>query len=118
MSDCEIPEFYGEGFPVARKPHRCCECLAPIEPGEKHLRWAAKWDGDLYYGRQHMLCRELCMFMNQEGDGCCPFGGMKDTFREEDWHLDKYDDLHRKARTLMAGILKRERRARYGARAA
>lgn len=113
--DCELPGFYAEAFPVARKAHRCCECQAPIDPGEKHLRYAMKYDGTMDYGRQHMLCRELCMLMNYEGDGCCPFGGMKDTFREKDWPLDKYDPLHKKARTLMAGILRRERRPRVSA---
>jgi hypothetical protein len=111
---CDVPEFYSEEFPVARKPHECCECLAPIAKGEKHLRWVMKWEGTIDSGRQHMLCRELCMFMNQEGDGCCGFGEMKNQFREEDytarWNHD--EEPYRSGRRLMAQILWRERSAR------
>jgi hypothetical protein len=112
---CDVPEFYHEEFPVARKAHRCCECEAPIDRGEKHLRWVSKFDGSLDSGRQHMLCRELCMFMNQEGDGCCAFGMMKEAFEDEDYRFNRgyrSEEPYITGRRLMAGILRRERRHR------
>jgi hypothetical protein len=113
MSSCELPEFYAEDFPEARKTYRCCECEAPILPGEKHLHARGKSDGEFWHSRQHMLCRELCMLMNTESDGCCYFGGMKDEWHDGDWwHLDDTDKPPKSiARTLYARILKRERAA-------
>lgn len=118
MYDCDIPEFYHETFPVAAKEHACCECSAPIEVGEKHLYARGKNDGEFWADRQHMLCRELCMLMNRmSDDGCCPFGMMKETFREGDeWEGVNFRDKKRQenahARRLMAQILRREREAK------
>ena len=86
--ECDVPEFYSEDFPRAAKEHRCCECSAPIETGEKHLYARGKNDGEFWAERQHMLCRELCMLMNSLDpwdDGCCPFGWMKEAFSEIDF---------------------------------
>lgn len=105
------PQFYAESFPHARKPHRCCECSAPIEPGEKHLYARGKWDGDFSIQRQHMLCRELCMLINSE-DGCCGFGAMREAWNDGEWgrHFYKKEALHIEARALMARIIKRASR--------
>jgi hypothetical protein len=87
VSYCEWPEFYSETFPKARKAHWCCECAAPIEPGETHLYWRGKWDGEFDTGRQHMLCREVCMELNRPGRekyGECEiaFGQLFDALRD------------------------------------
>ena len=123
MSDwdsCDMPQFYSEQFPVARKAHNCVECHAPIDQGEKHLRYGGKWEGEIGGGRQHMACRDLCMLMNFEGDGCCAFGGMKEAWLEGDWGRREYRDDKRyaEARTLMARIIRRERVALRAARRA
>lgn len=88
MSRCEPPEFYSEDFPRARKQHPCVECHAPILIGEKHLYYRGKWDGEFNTGRQHMLCREICMELNQESqywDGTCEigFGALWEHWREQ-----------------------------------
>ena len=120
MSYCEFPEIYSESFPKGRKQHRCVECAAPIEPGEKHLYYAGKWDGDFSDGRQHELCRDICMFIRdkyQSGE-CFPFGGLKEAWAEFCW--DPYpgkghriiDDNDRKVRHMYAQIRWRERKHR------
>lgn len=110
--DFDPPEFYAETFPTARKVHRCCECKAPIPVGEKHLYARGKNDGDFWKERQHMLCRELCMLMNDD-DGCCGFGQMKETWGEGYARAGRETLASiREARTLYARILRRERAAR------
>lgn len=125
MSYCEFPEFYNESFPKAKKQHRCCECYAPIEIGEEHLYYRGKWDGDFDSGRQHMLCREICMLLNLEHrDECFAFGDLNQYwadcgFSEKRWLRRCTDPKHLKdaveARHLMARVRWRERKHRpYG----
>lgn len=104
--DYETPKFYHEAFPKARKKHKCCECTAPIVPGETYLHVGVKWDDTPETFHQHMLCRQLCMLMNED-DGCCGFGEMKNQWSELDYHLEK----HTEARKLYAAIIRRERAA-------
>lgn len=118
MSFCELPSFYEETFPSARKKHKCVECSAPITPGEKHLSYRAHWPGIGFgTGRQHMLCREACMAIRddfQSGE-CIGFGCLK-----EEWenYAKNYGEPIRdvpevtKFRGLMAGVLWRERFSR------
>lgn len=114
-SFCEIPDFYEWAEPVARKQHRCCECEAPIMPGEKHFRCAGKWDGEVSSYRQHLVCMEACMWVRDHfGGECIPFGGLKEEFDEircDAWYpeRDRYKPAWRTLRHLMATILVRER---------
>lgn len=43
----------------ARKQHCCCECLAPIEPGEHYMETTGVWDGRADRFRQCLFCGEL-----------------------------------------------------------
>lgn len=109
ISFCGMPEFYDETFPKARKSYPCVECSAPIENGEKHLRYAGKWDGNVSGGRQHMLCREACMFIRDkfhDGD-CIGFGELRE-------YLSDYtgDRKSHEFRSIIAKIKWRERRFR------
>lgn len=117
MSDCQWSsgDFYAETFPTARKQYECCECTAPIEKGELHLRAAGKSDGTMWHERQHMLCRELCMLIGPEmDDGCFGFGELRYMWDQADYGRQAYkrDEHYREARTLFARIIKRERRQR------
>lgn len=122
MSYCEWPEFYNETFPKARKPHRCVECAAPIEIGEEHLYYRGKWDGEFSADRQHMLCREVCMFLNREHrDECFPFGGLWEFwadigFSDNNWlrkHASKENlEQAKTARSLIARVKVRHRKHR------
>lgn len=61
MCDCdgEPPEFYDANIVRARKPHRCCECLSEIEPGEHYEHVAGKWQGDFATFKTCIECIEL-----------------------------------------------------------
>lgn len=108
--DCEIPEFYSETFPKAAKVHKCCECKAPIEVGEKHLYYRMKSDGAFWHERQHMLCRELCMILRDADfvEDCIPFGELKSWWAEEQISQQRGQEM-KPYRDRMAAILRRER---------
>ena len=40
----EMPRCFTETWPVARKPHKCCECSSIIPVGEKHHCYFGVWD--------------------------------------------------------------------------
>ncbi len=64
-TDYEIAECFFESSPIAKKPHKCCECGRIIEPGEKYIRESGKWTGefsvyktciDCFSVREEMFC--------------------------------------------------------------
>jgi hypothetical protein len=116
MSHCDMPVFYSHSEPVARKVHRCCECAAPIEVGEKHFYGRGKWDGEIDEYRQHLACMEACMLIRDrfEDGECIAFGELMDYYGEYRFDLrgDKRDEWTAKFRGLMAKILWRERKYR------
>ncbi len=111
MSDCEIPDFYSHHEPVARKAHKCCECSAPIEKGEKHFFVSMKYEGTIESFRQHLDCMAACMEARDVQDGeCIYYGGLKDW-----WASDVYvqrDLDFKKFREIFARIRRRERAAK------
>lgn len=108
---CEIAEFYTYTEPVARKQHKCCECSAPIEKGEKHFRAFGKWTFGTDAYRQHFLCMEACMLIRDKFNGgdCIAFGRLMETFSELR-EYGKGKEVYRQLRSLMAKIKWRERR--------
>ncbi len=68
MSVCEMPTFFKCSEPTARKQHYCCECCAPIEVGEKHIKAAGRWpDSGFSEYRQHLLlCRSLHVYQGRD----------------------------------------------------
>ena len=118
MSYCEWPEFYNESFPKAKKKYKCVECYAPIEVGEKHLYYRGKWDNEFSDGRQHMLCRELCMKINRATtdrntrDECFAFGDLYEEWAECDLGNNRDKVLRKDWRDLFARIKARDRKHR------
>lgn len=113
--ECEVPQFYSHSEPVARKRHKCCECRAPILPGEQHFRYSGKWEGCLSTGRQHYACMEACMLIRDEFENgeCIGFGELKSTFADMRWQMNRTEksvEKVRKLRSLMAAIIRRERK--------
>lgn len=81
--DWDGPEVYSEGEVVARKEHGCVECNAPILPGECHLRYSGLWDGAWGGGRQHLLCRDACVWIRDVLEGeCIAFGELGEWWAE------------------------------------
>lgn len=113
--ECTLPTFSECSEPVARKRHRCCECDAPIEVGERHLYVRGKWDGRFSQYRQHLLCEQACELIRDElNDGeCIGFGTLFEFWVEVRREARKYRDNEwlQRLRRLMTRIRWRERAA-------
>lgn len=114
---CEIPEFYSESFPRARKEYHCIECRAPIKKGERHLAYNMKFDGEMYSDRQHLTCRALCMLIRKAFNGgeCLCFGELPEWLCEGSAPQGRKELLAtpkgRRLRVLIARRLYREWKA-------
>lgn len=114
--DCEIAQYYKCVHRVARKPHECCECSAPIDTGEKYLQVNACWDNQPDVYRQHLICAEACEYVRDVGlndDECVYYGGLKEWWH--DWIKESYNFEataieRRKLWRLMLKINRRERK--------
>ena len=58
-SDFDMPEFFCETTPRARKTHRCCECYGDISPGERYQKIVGKWCGDFATFKVCEPCQRL-----------------------------------------------------------
>jgi len=78
MCDCEPPDCAEWRSVRARKQHRCCECPAPIEPGEIHSVISGIWDGCPGRFRTCAPCLEVRDQLERDiGRDCCvPLGGL------------------------------------------
>lgn len=56
--DYEPAEFTAEKWVKARKPHRCYECGSTIDPSEKYLRIASKYDDEIQTFRWCETCEK------------------------------------------------------------
>ena len=106
---CEMPEFFSDSRPVARKEHICCECGTAIEKGEKHYSCSGKWDGDFLSYRQHLDCLKACeTFRDKVNEGeCIPFGGFYEWMCETKYY---HRNWPAEVRTIMAKALWRVRK--------
>ncbi len=117
MTQCMRPDFCECHERTARKQHRCCECSAPIMPGDKYISVAGKWEGDFSTYKHHWLCAEACEYIRDHfnDNDCIGFSTLKEWYGEwrMGWQGRCRDDADVVAfRSLMAKILWRERRAR------
>lgn len=55
MSD----SFQSKNIVKARRPHNCECCRRTINPGERYINIAGKWDGDFYAVKTCMGCDSL-----------------------------------------------------------
>ena len=65
--DGESAQVYQETFPVARITHRCCECGAPILPGQKYHHVRGLWD-------EHWSSHRTCMPCHRIRENYCQCG--------------------------------------------
>lgn len=112
-ADCEVPQFYSHEERVARKAHKCCECTAPIEAGEKHFFVTGKWDGTINRYRQHFICEKACEYVrdNFQDFECLSYGALWEYFCDaKEWLREHKRTPDVKAfRSLIAQIRWRER---------
>lgn len=52
-------DFFNERKVVARKAHRCMECAASIEPGQRYSYGAGRCEGELIENKLCLTCRAL-----------------------------------------------------------
>ena len=53
-----------------KRKHPCVWCRIQIRPGEKHLKFTGKWEGDFQNWRIHLECNEPMMVARDAyGDG-------------------------------------------------
>jgi len=72
-------DIYQEEYPVARKPHRCCECGEIIQPGQKHHKVRGLWDGSWDTFRTCMTCYNIRDHYCSHG---YVFGGLREALGE------------------------------------
>lgn len=54
--DGEDPSVIWVTNPIARKEHRCCECLSVISPGEKYELVKGVWNGEFLTFKTCQIC--------------------------------------------------------------
>lgn len=73
--DCYPPEFFNVVYRVAKKPHRCGECLRKIQPGERYQVASGKWDGNF---DSHKTCADCIEFIEKDKIDCYCFGQLRE----------------------------------------
>ncbi len=112
--ECELPLFYSHWEVTARKSHTCCECIAPINPGERHFVASGMWpDGDKPKRfRQHLLCEKACEYVRDYfNDDCIGFGQLFEWIGSEAYNLKEFKNSEKGKtfRKMIADIKRRER---------
>ena len=80
MSDAEAPSVYSCKTPVARVQHECCECDAPILPGDPYERFAGCWDGKWSTYKTCVPCVDLRKELRrrlEDDEDMPPFGQLR-----------------------------------------
>lgn len=116
--ECEIPLFYTHDEVVARKVHRCCECIAPIAVGEKHFIATGKWPDDKYPKRfrQHFACEKACEYIRDKFNDweCIGFGYLFEWIGSESYDCMRDNKTQPEVKTFRDMIAKIRRRERAG----
>jgi len=88
MCDCDYypPEFFNVVYRVAKKSHRCVECLRKIQPGERYEVASGKWDGNF---DSHKTCADCVEFIEKSKIGCYCYGLLMDGIDERDGELER-----------------------------
>lgn len=88
--DYDMPAFCQVETRKARKPHKCWECRAAIDPGEVYEHVRGKWDGDIWTFKTCALCLELRQWARISVPCFCfSYGDLHENIR------DMVDEVHR-----------------------
>ncbi len=79
VSDYGTCECFEEHYPVARKPHVCCECGAAIQPGERYQRSKGLWEGHWW---TEATCDPCSRIRNDFCPGGSMYGGLRDQIQD------------------------------------
>jgi hypothetical protein len=74
--DTPSPVPYAETIRRARKPHTCCECDEPIQPGQQYQHASGRSDGGWFRYHTCIPCSRIAR------DYCAPFGHLRAQIRE------------------------------------
>lgn len=111
--DAPQPDFHSARVVTARQRHRCCECLAFIQPGERYEYVSGLWEGELSTYKTCLACVELRTKLS-EHCGCWVYEGIAEDIcesyhrHERPPHLQWWLDL----RDIHYELYQRERDAR------
>jgi hypothetical protein len=84
MSNCDCwdydpPSVYRDETRRAKKPYKCCDCGAAINPGDEHHYIFGVWDG---FAQSFRMCA-LCMDMRRQCEFACePLSQLADAVYE------------------------------------
>lgn len=106
-----LPEFLTQATRKARKQHRCCECGAMIECGERYERHDGKWDGEMCTFKWCARCAEVAAFIRAHVPCFC--------WNYHSLHEDAFacaEHMSKEAPGLLFGVARRVARARRHAK--
>jgi len=72
--DYDCPDVFNERMIKARKPHKCCECGAVIQVGDRHELVEGLWDGSW---SRYRTCRACKTIRNHYCPNGSIYGGLK-----------------------------------------
>jgi len=78
-SDYPGPKLFKEKIVKARKQHKCSECDADIQPGERYENASGVWDGEF---STHKTCSICCEIRNALFCGTYMFGEVWEEIRQ------------------------------------
>lgn len=112
----DMPEFVDDHAHCARKQHRCCECSAPIQVGERYIKTKGVWDGEFSEFKQHELCAEafkhaISLNTGFDNEGVW-YGGVFEWFDDEGRFEGAVKLEEKEMRSMIAKMLLREWRAK------
>ena len=74
MCTCDVlsSDLFRKTIRRARKPHKCCECGATIQPSSKYADIFGVWEGDEMGYKQCLECNQIGEKITKEDD--CGYG--------------------------------------------
>lgn len=92
----EIAKASEESRPVARKQHKCCECIGKIEPGERYISLFLIFDSGPKRYKTCLRCESVRQHVHdyEIEEGCGEshswpaFGFLRDEIIDADGHYD------------------------------
>lgn len=94
---CDMPAVFRQKERVARKEHKCCECRAPIVPGETYTYSSGIWDGGASDFKQCQICAEVFSAAGASEDDpedCPCFTGLRE------WVGGYFSSTEERSRTI------------------